>query len=310
MSAQVETPAPAAKKTERKPKVEPLTPEEFEVVLEALVREWQNIYTHYTGQHKKNITFPEGAPGKNEFVGLEKRIYGLASLYKKLNRKVKKKKVTAPATGAPGSEFKGFKQPRYVSKTAVDFINTHGSLPPELRLTPLKEVNGDAVFNIAQATQLFISYVETHRLKGTVKKSEITLDRPLADLFRPHFKEIDRKLIREEGDQSVIDHKTLQSLIPKLFDREIPVLPEVYSMDDRAKTLQREIFLKEKTATNKAAREAVTRATKLENQQKAAQKKAVAMAEKQKAVAAAATAAAQQAVQAAQAAAAAAAATK
>jgi len=280
-------------KAPRKSKVEPLSVEAFELIIDEDIREWQAIYTHFTGVHKKNLNFPDGAPGKNEFVGFEKRLHGLIALYKKLARK-QKKKVTQKAA-VPGAEGKGFKQSRYVNKAAVEFVNTHGDLPAELKLTPQKDVNGDAIWNIAQATQLIIGYVETAKLKTEAEKSKVVLNQPLHDLFKPYFKDVDKKNISERDGKTIIGHTVLQSLIPKLFDKKIPVLASEYSADERDKMAKREVLLRERTATNRGKRDADAKVVKARNQVAAAEKRATAKAEKEALKTAAAAAKAAQA---------------
>ena len=250
----------------RKVKKQPLSAEDFDALINEVVIEHGNVYHPFTGAAKKGITFPEGAPGKNEFSQWDKQLLHLGAIYKKLLKMDKKKaKKKAAKAGAPpaDSNEKGFKQPRYVCAAAVTFVNTHGNVPPDLKLIPLPECGGDAVWNIAQGTQLFSSYVDEKKLKG-VEKSKITLDQPMTDLFKPYFGQIDKVKIVETDGKYILTHTTLQALIPRLFDRELPVLPEQFPEDEKMRSRKRAEVFKERTGVNRAARDAVDKTARAE----------------------------------------------
>jgi hypothetical protein len=283
--------APPKEKVPRKSKQEAMTPEVFELAIDELIKAWQAVYTNYTGVHKKTLTFPDGAPGKNEFVGFEKRLQSLVPEYRKLSKKPKKKQ----AKNSGSTDGKGFKQYRYVCKSAVEFVNTYGNLPAELKLIPLKDLGGDAVWNIAQATQLIIGYVEVSNMKTESEKSKIVLNQPLVDLFKPFFKELDRKMVTERDGKYIINHTTLQSLIPKLFDKRIPVMATELTPADRKRMTDREVILHGRTVANKGVRDAATKVIKDKNKAETLAKRDIARAAKEAANKAAAEVKAQQA---------------
>jgi hypothetical protein len=250
---------PRARKTEIQ------SPDEFATLVNETAEKWRQIYIHFVGNNKKGLNLEETAPGKNEFASVEKQIRDLEAAYKRLHRKIKKKTKKNP----DGGEGKGFKQARYVNKLAVEFVNKYGDLPANLKLMPLADAGGDAIWNIAQGTQLIVAYCEVNGLKNSAARSHITLNEPLVELFKPFFPQVDKKLITEKDGKYIITQTTLQSLLPKLFDRELPVLDTDNTEEEKKRTRDRETLLKERTEANRVKRENIAKDKKAENKARA-----------------------------------------
>lgn len=235
-------------------KTPPLTPEEFAAECAQLVAGWMPLMNYYSAAGKQKFELPEGAPSKSEFQSLIKMFESINKGYEKLSKKPKK--TTTDATKKAVKGLKGFKQPKFVCQAAVKFVNEHGELPPALHLQPLPAANGDAIWTIAQATQLFQSYVERHHLKNPVKRSIITFDAALTALFRPFIEQIDKKKVTlTEDGRFIIGHNTFQGLIPLLF---VPPLvpPKYLDAVEQKRSEEREAVLARRTLENVQTREA------------------------------------------------------
>lgn len=254
-----ETGEKTAAKTEKatKPrgqKTPPLTAEEFRAVTAGLVAEWMTIQNYYAGTNKHKFEVPEGAPTKQELQSVIKMLESASKQYEKVTKKSKKAPAATKGSGQKANA-KGFKQPKFVCKEAVDFVNKYGDLPPQLHLQPLPAANGDAIWNIAQATQLLQSYIERHHLKNPQKRSIITFDAPLTALFKPFYDKIDKKKITlTEDGRWIIGHNTFQGLIPLLFVP--PLVPSKYlDAIETKRSEEREAVLARRTLENVQSRE-------------------------------------------------------
>jgi len=244
-----------------KKKIPPMIPEEFLALSESVHADLLKIGNYYTGVNKRPHKGSDEAPSKIEFNNLGKAIDSLGKHYAKMAKKPKR--APAPKSTDPNApvKTKGFKQERFFKAAGVNFVNTHGDLPAHLHLEPIPDLNGDAIWSIAQATQLIISYVERHNLKNPDQKTKVTLDKDLTDLFRPYLSTIDRKAKTEgHGGTITIEHKTLQSLIPKLFEKNIPVIPDYLTEETKKRILEREGFLGNCTIQNREVRDAAKKA--------------------------------------------------
>lgn len=238
---------------------EPLTVEEYEKRVTEIVQEVSNLANILTGNNKKKYVLPEGAPARTEYTNLTKSLEKTVTLYKKLGKKQKRKVVNkSTATN------RGFKQERFANEDLVAFVNENGDLPKDLHLKPSNDAGGDAIWTIAQCTQMIIWYVEQKGLKDNAKRSEIKLDAPLLKLFDPHFAKLDKskKQMFERDGSKYIVHQTLQVLIPQLFDREITIPESMLTPDVRKTMLDREKLLKERTEQNRTKRAEEQKAAK------------------------------------------------
>jgi hypothetical protein len=239
----------AVVKKARNPKREPLSHEVFEEHVSNTCQSWSAIVRYYTGPTKKSINFCEHTPGKTELTNLTKYIQGLGPAYAKIGKK-KPKKHTVKS-----NKNRGFKQEHFVAPGAITFANNYGNLPPNLKLIPLTDVGGWAIWNNAQATQLITAYIETEGLKDPNQRSKITFDKNLTELFTPYFSTLKKKDIVRENDKIIIKHTILQSLIPKLFDTDLPVPPVLFTPDEKTRLAEREKVLKARTDANRQKRE-------------------------------------------------------
>ncbi len=254
----------------RQKKTPALTPEEFSKEVETVSNLWHIIANYYSGVNKRKMKTGDNAPSKIEFNSINKMLDGMQKPYAKMSKKPKRK-TTPPKNG---NTSRGFKQERFFYKAGVSFVNSHGDLDDNLKLEPIAAVGGDAVWNIAQATQLIVSYVERHHLKDPNEKTKITFDGPMTELFEAHMGSIEKKKWSTNADgKFVINHNTLQSLIPKLFDRDVPVPESYLSAPVKQKLLDREVILSLRTVENCAAREKAKKDDKAEKDAAAAAKK-------------------------------------
>jgi hypothetical protein len=234
-------------------KTPPLSPEEMAAEVAKLIAAWMPMQNYYAGTHKQKFNLPEGAPSKSEFQALIKMLESISKMYEKLTKKPKKSTMADSKKGVKG--LKGFKQPKFVCQSAVKFVNEHGELPPALHLQPLPAANGDAIWTIAQGTQLFQSYIERNHLKDPQKRSVITFDTVLTQLFRPLCDGVDKKKITyTEDGRFIIGHNTFQGLIPLLFSP--PLVPEKYlDAVEQKRSEEREAVLTRRTLENVQLRE-------------------------------------------------------
>jgi hypothetical protein len=265
-------------------KTPPLSPEEYAAEVAKLVADWMPIQNYYAGTNKPKHILPEGAPSKSEFQGLIKMLESSTKLYEKLHKKPKKTPAPkTPSEGGAKNNLKGFKQAKFVSRATAEFVNAHGELPAPLHLQPLPAANGDAIWNIAQATQLFQSYVERKHLKDVAKRSIITFDTALTALFKPCIEKIDKKKVTTTEDgRFIINHNTFQGLIPLLFVP--PLVPAKYiDTVEQKRSDEREAVLARRTLENVQYREAekdkVREAHRLEREAKRKNNRAVLPAE-------------------------------
>lgn len=253
-------PNPEAAVRKQKRKIPPLTKDEYTVEVNAVIQELNSLAEHFTGANKKKFTLPDGCPAKAEYHNIEKQLQHTIALYGKLLKKPKKhNKKISPAN-------RGFKQERWASPAIVSFVNTHGDLPADLKLVPSADSGGLAIWNIAQCTQLLQWYVEKNNLKG-VKRSEVRLDANLHALFKDHLSILEKKQCWERDNATWIAHTALQVLIPKLFDRGIPILHSMLTEQVIAVIQKREELLKSRTGENRAKRTAANEAAKVAKKQ-------------------------------------------
>lgn len=243
----------------RNHKTPAIDPEEFAHEVEAVHAEWAKIANYYSGVNKQKFKAGENTPSKNEFNSIGKMLDSLVKPYTKMFKKPKRKQVKKPDL----NKSKGFKQESFLKAPAVTFINEHARFPDAVKLEPLADLNGDAVWSIAQATQTILAYIEEKHLKDATDKTRITLDAPLGSLFRPHLDLIDRKKWSQTADgHIVISHTTIQSLLPKLFEKRIPVIPKYLNDETKRRIADRESLLGKRTESNRDAREVVRKAEK------------------------------------------------
>ena len=243
----------------RNRKTPAIEPEEFAQEVEAVHAEWLKIANYYSGVNKRKFKAGEATPSKNEFNSIGKMLDSLVKPYAKMFKKPKRKQVKKPDL----NKSKGFKQERFLKAQAVAFVNEYARFPDNIKLEPLTDLNGDAVWSIAQATQEILSYIEEKHLKDTTDKTRITLDAAMGGLFRPYLDLIDRKKWSQTADgHIVISHTTVQSLIPKLFEKNIPVIPKYVNDETKRRIADREALLGKRTEANRDAREVVRKAEK------------------------------------------------
>lgn len=241
----------------RNKKTPALEPEEFAKEVEAVHAQWRLISDYYSGVTKRKFKAGDSTPSKIEFNSVGKMLDSLPKPYTKMAKKPKRKVTVNP----DAKKSKGFKQERYFLAAGVAYVNAHGQLPDPLKLEPLADLGGDAVWQRAQATQFFSDAVKA--LKDPNEKTRVTFDAPLTALFKPFLDTIDRKkwTLTAEGN-IIVDHKTLQSLISKLFEKNIPVIPKHMTEETKRRLAEREVLLGKRTETNRDAREAVAKAAK------------------------------------------------
>lgn len=243
----------------RKIKTPALEPEEFAREVEATHSEFLKIANYYSGVTKHKFKAGDSTPSRIEFNSVGKMLDSLIKPYAKLFKKPKRKVVRKP----DAKKSDGFKQKRFLKAHAVTFVNDHCNLPEALKLEPLADLGGDAVFSFAQATQALLGRVEEKHLKDPHEKTRITFDGPFNALFAPLIDTIDRKKwIKTAEGNIVLDHKTLQSLIPKLFEKHIPVIPKYVTDETKRRIAERETLLGLRTNANQDAREVARKAEK------------------------------------------------
>lgn len=264
------------KKKTKKTKRKPPTVEEVDAMSKAAIAEISSLANFFTGDSKKRLTLPEDAPEKGEYTAVMKQVAQVVGLYKKLYalKKTKKKtKKNGNAGSSSNTSTRGFKQPRFVKPDGVVFVNKHGDLPDSLKLKPIDEA-GHAIWNIAQATQLFGWYTNQKELKNPQKRSELRLDAVLLELFEPYMSDLTKKQLWKKGNETWISHAALQHLVPLLFQKSLPVLPEMLTEDVTKALDDREKILKERTAQGKAKREAAAKAARAAEKAEKAEKAA------------------------------------
>lgn len=250
-----EHPGPEAVPRKQKRKIPPMTRDEYVVETNVVVQELNNLADIFTGANKKKFTLPDGCPAKSEYHNLEKQLQHAVALYGKLLKKPKKPSKKQ----APGN--RGFKQERWANPSIVTFVNTHCDLPAELKLVPSADSGGLAIWTIAQCTQVLQWYVEKNNLKGA-KRSEVRLDANLMALFKDNLSILEKKQCWEREGATWIAHTALQVLIPKLFDRGIPILASMLTPAVLDVIQKREDLLKARTGENRTKRQAVADAAK------------------------------------------------
>lgn len=259
---------PAEEEKKKTRKTEPLTVEAFQLETSTQVAAVSKLAEFFNGPAKKRLTLPEGSPAKPEFTQFIRDLEHLHVLYKKLLKK--EKAQSAAKTGE--KKNRGFKAERFVNPDCIQFVNTHCEFPADLQLKPLAEAGGYAIWSNAQCTQTFQWYIEQQNLKNPKKRSEVRLNGPLKILFAKHLGGLKEKQCWERDGETWIAHTTLQSLIPKLLDSDLPILPSLLTDDVKATNKRREDLLSERTAANRAKRDAQKKAEKAEKAAAAAAK--------------------------------------
>ena len=243
---------------EKKPKKKTLPPteEEAEAMINAIVQDVTSISNFFNGSKRKTLTMPEDAPAKTEYNSWTKDLHHLLTLYRKLSKIKPVKRAKKPKDPSKKSNNRGFKQERFLCPEAATFVNSHAGLPDDLKLRPMSDVGGFAVWTIAQATPLFGAYIDAQGLKNPEKRSQMRLDKPLEELFKPFMGDLKKSQTWTKDGVVWITHPTLQHLVPLLFLKGLPVLPSM--MDDGLKDrlLKREALLKERTAAARDKRKA------------------------------------------------------
>ncbi|MFS8159327.1 MAG: hypothetical protein ACMG6E_03780, partial [Candidatus Roizmanbacteria bacterium] len=229
-------------KKPRKKKKQPLSPEEFEITVSEIVLDWSKYTEFFCGKVRKTLNLPKDAPSKSEFKSIDKKLLETVKDYEKI-KAPKQKRVT---TGDKSN--KGFKQVRFAVAKVVTFVNANGDLSAELKLQPVPEAGGDAIFSVAQMTQILTWYINKHSCKNENKKSEITLTQPLIDLFEGLLERCDKADVTKlESGGYRITHNCLQKLTPKLFDVVVPVPNSLMTEPVKKAHAEREKLFKERT---------------------------------------------------------------
>ena len=249
-------PGEMPKKVKRK--IPPKSKEEYALEVDDIKRAIALVEDAFTGANKKRFNLPDEAPAKPEYAALIKALEHTVVTYGKLLQKPKISKATKAAQraadGKSSSKNRGFKAERWAAPSIVKFINSYCELPADVQIKASAETGGLGIFSIAQCTQALQWYVDKHQLKG-VKRSQIRLDANLMALFGEYLPTLDKKQSWEEGGQRMIAHTTLQVLIPKLFDRTIPVLQTMLTPETLTVMSKREEILRDRTNVNRARRE-------------------------------------------------------
>ena len=260
----------------RKKKAPPLSHEEFLQKSYVAEQEWHHFAHYYAVYNSKGVRTDPASPNKNEMAAVTKIFPRLNRLHAALCKITKRQQPTGEG------ERKGFNMPRLVRKEAVTFFNTHCKLPEGLKVEQLYQAGGDGIMPRSEGIQLVTGYIEMNNLKkDPTKKSEITMDKIMTDLFRPHLGKLERSKWVEKDGCVVTSQPQIQKLIPLLFDAQVAVPPAWLTEAVMKKIDERSKFLTERTETEKAgrvkaakeAKEAKAEADKKAKEAKEAEKK-------------------------------------